>query len=76
MWLGNYVITKHNYSIKISSSKFQSLREKMMFGPLFGLHFFLKTVIFYTAFIILHDKHNRQVMLKVKRLILPIENES
>ena len=22
MWLGNYVITKHNYSIKISSSKF------------------------------------------------------
>ena len=23
---------------------------------------------------ILHDKHNRQVMLQVKRLILPIEN--
>ena len=31
MWLGNYVITKHNYSIKISSSKFESLREKMTF---------------------------------------------
>ena len=30
--------------------------------------------IFYTVFIILHDKHNRQVMSQVKRLILPIEN--
>ena len=30
-WFGNYIMTKHNYFIKISSSKFESFREKKTF---------------------------------------------
>ena len=30
-WFGNYIMTKHNYFIKNSSSKFESLGEKMTF---------------------------------------------
>ena len=30
-WFGNYIMTRYNYFIKISSSKFEYFREKMMF---------------------------------------------
>ena len=77
MWLGNYVMTKQKYLIKISPSKFELFREKNDVLTFIWPSFFPEiSVIFYTAFIILHDKHNKEVMPQVKRLILPIKNES